>query len=243
MDVIEKFFFSKASRGEFMRSVQIPEMEQITSCIKCGACCRFSSPDLYFSDAHLVERGSIPLKYLFTMREGEPVKNPKTRKTGHLQSDIIKIKTMENLPTCIFLDDETLECGIYQSRPAICRAYKCWDKRQVEPVRSTSWLSRKDLLGETGLWDLIHEHQNRCDYRIMKELSDRIVSDNDEGSASKTVDMLAYDRSVRETAIEKGRMDPEIMDFLFGRPMSLSLEIFRLKVVSGDDGRQILTVL
>lgn len=225
-----------------MRAIQIPGLGEITSCIKCGACCRLSSPDLYHTDSHLVERGNIPLKYLFTMREGEPYKNPKTRQLQHLQSDIIKIKSQdEELPSCLFHDDESQECGIYQSRPSVCRAFKCWDKRQIDPVKTSPFLTRKDLLGETGLWDLIQDHQARCDYRKMKDLAEIIHAENNQDAGKEIALMLAFDKSVRDTAIEKGEMDKAIMDFLFGRQMIASLPLFKLKLETGEDGRQILT--
>jgi hypothetical protein len=101
-------------------------------------------------------------------------------------------------------------------------------------------LTRKDMLGETGQWELIQEHQKRCDYLVMKNLAEKMKNENDADAAEKLVEMLAFDKSVRETAIEKGKMDPELMDFLFGRPMTLSLSIFKLKIETGTDGRQIL---
>lgn len=228
-----------------MKALQFPDLGQISSCIKCGACCRLSSPDLYDTDSHLLERGNIPLKYLFTMREGEPRKNSKTRQLDHLKSDIIKIKSQaEELPSCFFHDDESQECGIYQSRPSICRAFKCWDKRQIDTVKTSSFLTRKDLLGATGLWDLIHEHQTRCDYIRMRDLAEMIHNSQDNQDAGNEIaSMLAFDKSVRDTAVEKGKMDKEIIDFLFGRQMIDSLSIFKLKLDSGENGRQILTRL
>lgn len=231
-------------RGSIMKAIQIPGLGEISSCIKCGACCRLSSPDLFHSDSHLIERGNIPIKYLFTMREGEPYKNPKTRKLDHLQSDIIKIKPRdEEMPSCIFHDEETQECGIYQSRPAVCRAFKCWDKRQIAPVKTSPFLTRKDLLGETGMWDLIQEHQKRCDYRKMKDYAEIILAEENQEIGKEIISMLSYDRSVRDTAIEKGKMDKDLMDFLFGRQMIVSLPLFKLKLEAGSSGRQILTRL
>lgn len=227
-----------------MRPLQIPGLGQITSCIKCGACCRSSSPDLYNTDRHLLERGSIPLKYLFTMREGEPIKNPKTRQLDHLKTDIIKIRTIDNVvPSCFFFDDETQECGIYQTRPSICRAFKCWDKIQVEPVRSSPFLTRKDILSELPLWEIIEEHQAKCDYRKVRELSEQVHEDKNTDAGKEIGTMIAFDKSVRDLATEKGKMDPEIMNFLFGREIEESLSLFKLKLDSGKDGRRILTTI
>lgn len=225
-----------------MRPLQIPGLGQITSCIKCGACCRSSSPDLFLSDSHLVERGSIPLKYLFTMREGEPVKNPKSRKIEHLEADIIKLKTVDpDAPGCIFLDEENQECGIYQTRPSICRAFKCWDKRQVEPVKTSPFLSRHDLISGLPLWELVEDHQKKCDYRKLSELAKLVQEENNESAGREIASMILYDKSVRETAAEKGKIDPGIMDFLFGREMEISLPLFKLKIETGKDGKKILT--
>lgn len=225
-----------------MKPLQIPGLGQITSCIKCGACCRSSSPDLFITDAHLVERGNIPIKYLFTMREGEPIKNLKTRKLEHLTTDIIKIRNIsEDAPSCLFFDDDNQDCGIYQHRPSVCRAFKCWDKRQIDNVKTSPFLTRKDLLSETGLWDLIQEHQSRCDYRRVAELADAIIEKDDSDAGHELVAILSYDKAVRDTAIEKGKMDEGMMDFLFGKPVALSLPLFRLRLMTDEDGKQILT--
>ncbi len=219
---------------------QIPDSEQITSCIRCGSCCRSSSPDLYQADSHLVERGNIPLKYLFTMREGEPVKEPKTRQIKYLASDIVKIRLQDNLPSCFFYESESQGCGIYQTRPSICRAYKCWETRQFDAVRKTPYLTREDLVGEIkGLWDLVSEHQGRCDYLKLRQLAAIVDETSDDGAAREISDMLIYDRSIRESAVKKG-MDVAIIDFLFGRSFELALPFFKLRIVK-HDGHQVLT--
>lgn len=44
-----------------------------THCRRCGTCCEKGGPALHTDDRMLIENGHIPARYLFTIREGEPV--------------------------------------------------------------------------------------------------------------------------------------------------------------------------
>jgi len=94
------------------------------------------------------------------------------KKDGFLaNSDIIKIKGKEDTWTCIFFDEQNKECSIYNDRPVECRALKCWDTGELEKMYAGHRLTREDLVSKVeGLWDLIKDHQARCDYEKIKKL-------------------------------------------------------------------------
>jgi len=43
-------------------------------------------------------------------------------------------------------------------------------------------------------------------------------------------DILGYDDSIRELVVKKGKMDPENLDFLFGRPVVATIRMFGLNL-------------
>jgi hypothetical protein len=82
-----------------------------------------------------------------------------------LSAEIIKIKGHAGKWTCLFYDQATRGCGIYDHRPLECRALNCRDTHRIEAVYETARLTRQDLLsGINGLWELIEDHEQRCSY-------------------------------------------------------------------------------
>ena len=55
-------------------------------------------------------------------------------------------------------------------------------------------------------------------------------------------DILIYDDSIRELVVQKGKMDPENLNFLFGRPVEVTIKMFGLKVEK-KDGKYYLSKL
>ncbi len=63
------------------------------------------------------------------------------------------------------------DARIYNDRPLECRALKCWDTRELEQIYAAKRLTRRDLISNVkGLWDLIEDHQVRCDYIKIRDL-------------------------------------------------------------------------
>ncbi len=180
-----------------------------TSCIRCGICCKKGGPAFHLEDRHLIEDGLIPAQYLYTIRKGEPVSDNVKGGIVPAGSDIIKIKGKSDSSwECYFFDD-TSGCTIYEHRPAECRALKCWDTRDIKMLYAENRLTRKDLLGNTRLWELIEDHDSRCAYP--KEMNADIS------------EIIRYDDAFRELLAEKGVVRPDRMDFLFGRPLRIAI--------------------
>lgn len=189
----------------------------ISSCRRCGTCCKKGGPSFHSQDKFLIRDGVILSKHLYTIRKGETVYDNVKGRLCPAESEIIKIKGRNGRWTCVFFDENKTSCEIYDNRPAECHALKCWDTREIERIYCRNRLSRKDLLSEIkGLWELIEDHESRCSYRKLRQLL-RQSSENKEEIQL----MLAYDREIRIVASEKGGIDPEMTDFLFGRPMKL----------------------
>jgi hypothetical protein len=185
---------------------------------------------LHKQDARLIESGKISCKSLVTIREGEPAFDNVRNRVVSSVSDIIKIRSENHSRSCIFLGDKNEACEIYNNRPVECKALQCWDTTAIENLYDRDRLTRKDLLFETkNIWDLIIDHQKRCSYNRIRRLLDN--GNTRVKSKIEEVRFLArYEAHLRSLLSEKGGMDPDMMDFLFGQPLSITVR--RLGFVS-----------
>ncbi len=190
-----------------------------------------------FADGHLIRSGKIPSKNLYAQRKGEYVFDKKKVKMVPLESDMIKIKVRDETLECIFLDEDK-RCKQYASRPVECRAFKCWDTLEIESKYQEDPLTRKDLLSDVeGLWEIIEDHQKRCSYAEVKSIIDKMDKDNPKIEALS--DIIKYDISLRKTLVEKGGVEEDILDFLLGRPLTVTIRMFDYSIEE-KDGKRIL---
>jgi len=184
---------------------------------------------LHKEDIHLIKSGKISCKSLVTIREGEPAFDNVKNQVVSSVSDIIKIRSKNNSRSCIFLDNNKEACKIYDIRPIECKVLQCWDTTAIERLYDRNRLTRKDLLFETKeIWELIIDHQQRCGYDRVRQLSDN-RNDRDKSRIEEIRFLVRYDAHLRSLLSEKGGMAPDIMDFLFGQPLSVTIR--RLGVV------------
>ena len=219
---------------------------QKNRCRRCGTCCAKGGPALHRSDREVVDSGKIPLKCLFTIRQGEPAYDNIRRCIAPAATDIIKVKgAADNDATCIFLDQERVGCEIYESRPVECRVLTCWDTRAIMAMYDRERLTRADLLSRLpGLNDLVTEHQERCGYEQVAIWAERIKSGQDaEQAVEALLHAIRYDQSLRQVAVTRAHLDPGLLEFLFGRPLSVTIRMFRLKLARKGEQVTIVAVL
>jgi Fe-S-cluster containining protein len=203
------------------------------ACRRCGTCCAKGGPALHLEDREKVASGKIPLKTLFTIRQGEPAFDNVRGRIEPAANDIIKIKgAAEGDGTCRFLDQQKIACGIYEHRPIECRLLACWDTAALAAMYDRDRLTRGDLLSRLpGLIDLVTEHQKRCDYPRIGQWATRIRSGEGQQEAIQALlELMRYDQSLRKVTVERTRLDPEMVEFLFGRPLHLTIRLFRLRL-------------
>ncbi len=203
------------------------------TCRRCGICCSKGGPALHAEDREKVESGKIPLKCLFTIRKGEPAYDNIKGRVAPAVSDIIKIKSAaDNDSTCMFLDQAQVACTIYGQRPIECRLLSCRDTREIVAFYEKERLGRYDLLSKlAGLSDLVAEHQKRCDYGRVAQWAEAIKKTKDGESIRTILELIRYDLSLRKVTVERTRLDPEMLEFLFGRPLSVTIRLFQLKLI------------
>jgi len=189
-------------------------------CGRCGTCCRKGGPALHLEDRALVEGGGLALRYLVTLRRGEPVHDNVAGGVIPAPTDIIKIKGRTGTTTCHFFresDPAGGACAIYDHRPLECRLLACSDTRAIEGAYGRERLTRRDLIARVeGLWDLVEDHQRRCD----PAEAVRRVRGGGPAERSELGEMVAYDRHLRALLQEKGAVKAEVLPFLLGRPLA-----------------------
>ncbi len=202
------------------------------SCMNCGSCCTKGGPVLRYEDEHLVKLGKIASKHLYTMRRGELAFDHRKKELLPLTVENIRLKVGgggESMECSLF--EEGNRCSVYSFRPSECRSYKCWSLREVEMKYDDPPLTRKDLLGGVeGLWELIENHEERCSIETLQRLVGELDGDKADEAVAGINDIVTYDRSLRRTFTEKGNVDPEMVDFMLGRPIDAVIVMFGMEL-------------
>ncbi|UCF90081.1 MAG: YkgJ family cysteine cluster protein [Desulfobacterales bacterium] len=203
----------------------------ISSCLRCGTCCKKGGPSFHQTDKTLIADGVIPSKYLYTIRAGELAYDNVQGGLRPVPSDIIKIKAQNRTWTCLFFDEGENTCRIYPHRPVECRALKCWDTREIEGMYAKNRLTRQDLLSNVeGLWNLISNHQARCDCGRIRDLADALGGEDGGRAQQELREIIQYDMQIRELVVSQAKLDPGILDFLLGRPLIRTIDNYGLQV-------------
>ena len=201
------------------------------TCLRCGTCCEKGGPCFHQEDRLLIEKGQIPSKYLYTIRKGEYAYDNVKGCLVPASSDIIKIKGQKGSWTCFFLMPEIRPAPFTMTVPWNAEALKCWDTREFEKIYTRHRLTRDDLLSEVeGLWDLVKDHQGRCDYEKIKKLINDLDGPHKDGARKKLLEIIQYDAEIRKLVVAQGGLDPAMLDFIFGRPLTETLPAYGIKV-------------
>ena len=200
--------------------------EAKTQCIRCGTCCEKGGPSFHIQDRPLIENGTIHTRYLYTIRKGEFVHDNVQGQLKPADSDIIKIKGKSPSWECVFFQKRDKSCSIYDNRPLECRLLKCWDTRDIEAVYEKDRLTRQDILiGIEGLWELIADHEKQCAHDAIN----RAIRDFHGVLSKQAQDVITgaiqYDSAIRQLVLENGNVAPDMTDFLFGRPLTVTLKL------------------
>lgn len=197
-----------------------PENHQITSCKRCGTCCKKGGPALHVEDQPLIDRGKIPVTSLFTLRKGERAFDNINGGMIQLTEEIIKIKSVPEAADCVYLNQADMSCRIYEHRPVECRTLECWNTGKIKAIYAQTRLTRQLLVQKiTWLADLVQTHEHQCSLERIQDLVQDRASD-DPAAASRLAEIINYDFHLRHLAAEKGGLPWQMADFLFGRPLA-----------------------
>lgn len=115
---------------------------------------------MHVQDRPLVLAGSLVLRDLVCIRQGELVLDPRQNNLVPVNQEILKIRGNRSSWSCIYFDSDTSGCTIYTHRPAECHALSCMDASSLFKVMDTPYLGRFDLVGSgSALGECIVEHE------------------------------------------------------------------------------------
>jgi len=205
-------------------------------CIRCGTCCIKGGPSFHLEDKFLIDKGIIPSKYIYTIRKGERSYDNVKECFFPASSDILKLKGQKDSWTCIFFNEITNHCKIYEHRPMECKILKCWDTREIEKNYAKNRLTRQDLISSVeGLWEIVEGHQERCSYDMLQFFIDSLNKGKKDEALKGILEIIEYDIQIRELVVQKAGLETDLTDFLFGRPITETIKIYGLKIKKKED--------
>ena len=190
------------------------ELAEAQRCLRCGTCCRKSSPTLYADDLPTIEAGNIDRKRLYTLRAGEMVRDPRSDEQIVLENDLIKLYERSG-GGCYLLDDHL--CSTYEHRPLQCRNLECWSGRHAGELEDHPRLTRQQLFrdDETAL-QLIEE----MDVKLPASGFTEALLAAREGEAEATgraIEFIEVDHRLRAAIEERYGFEASEQELLFGR--------------------------
>jgi Fe-S-cluster containining protein len=212
-----------------------------TECIRCGTCCEKGGPALHTDDKALVVEGRIHTRHLYTIRKGERVHDNVRDCLIPATSDIIKIKGKSQSWECVFFQEDDKTCEIYEQRPQECRILKCWDTREIESTYQKTRLSRRDVLAEMGeLWELIQLHEENCSHELIDTAIQNLNETSGDQASETIIAAIQYDQAIRKLVTEQGQVTDDMLDFLFGRPLTQMLKNAGCRIEKINGGYRVI---
>ena len=209
-------------------------------CMRCGECCLKSSPTLHAVDLRLIQEGRILKRDIYAIRPGELVRDNICDQLKITEIELIKVREKGAGKGCIYYDDDSKACRIYEYRPSQCSAFLCWDDREFVRVYERPKLDRNEIIQDKDLLDLIAQHEKRCGYRALEKLVMRIETLG-EKAVEEILSILRFDHELRPLVSEKMGVAAGEMDLIFGRPLAETIAMFGLQVIKQPDGSFFLT--
>lgn len=197
-------------------------------CVQCGTCCLNGGPVLHHEDKKLILAGNITYSNLVTLRKGELVIKPKTKKPEPIRNEVIKIRGRDNDWCCRYFAKKSSSCTIYEKRPLECRLLKCWDTAELERVVEKDTIKRIDIINENDpVQELIEIHDRECSAVEAAEIMRSCLEQKENIELLDDLTALVRkDLNMRAMTFIKLGLSVENEFFLFGRPLFKLLEPF-----------------
>lgn len=209
-------------------------LERGESCVRCGECCEKGSPTLLSPDLGLFQREILTLNDVYTLRPGEKATTREGQVTT-LEEERLKVREVPGSRQCWFYLAANQTCRIYADRPEQCRRQNCWGE-PPPPTAPEELLQRRHLFAAVPeVWDLIREHQDRCDCAaVVRHLADLGTGSDAAGDA--LFEALHFDHYLRRMLMDDWELSPGATEFLLGRPLSDFLETLGLSANLTPEG-------
>ncbi|MBI5518477.1 MAG: YkgJ family cysteine cluster protein [Desulfovibrio sp.] len=200
-----------------MNATPLPE----PACERCGTCCRKGGPALHAEDAHLFSgEDALELSAVVTFRRGEPMFDQVLGRAVPLQEELLKLRGVYGAWTCAHYDARSRACGLYDRRPAECRALSCQDTAPLAAMYAKNRLRRADLLPKGhAIHAVIAEHEALVPVERIAPLAELLRAGGQEGldAQDELSRMALADKAFRKSLAERAGIAPEYHEFFLGR--------------------------
>jgi Fe-S-cluster containining protein len=204
-------------------------------CLRCGECCRKGSPTFYREDLEIVRRGVVQREQLIALRPGEVGFSHEAQGLVVLAEERLKIREKPDSRECLFFLSASGDCTIYDHRPLQCRNLECWNPEGFEKLTPRVFLKRKDLINpDDPLLAVMESHDTKCSPENLKKAL-RKISEGGPSNQEEALDMLSFDRQIRQLLEEKYGLSPDQLTFLFGRPLPDLLPALGYRMEKGPE--------
>lgn len=211
---------------------QILERGQV--CVRCGECCGKGSPVLLSPDLELFNREILSWNDVYTLRSGEKA-TTREGEVATLQEERLKVREVPGSRQCWFYLAATHACRIYDDRPEQCRRQNCWGEPPGPPAVEELLQRRNLFAGVPEVWELIQEHQKRCDCANVARLLADLGSSQEEASDA-LFEALHFDHYLRQMLINEWELTAAATELLLGRSLSDFLETYGLQATLTPEG-------
>lgn len=192
-----------------------------TPCERCGTCCRKGGPALHAEDARLFfGEEALELSAIVTFRQGEPMFDQVLGRAAPLEGELLKLRGVYGAWTCAFYDARTRACGLYDRRPAECRALSCQDTAPLAAMYAKDRLRRADLLPRGhAIHAVMSEHESLVPAARIAPLAELLRAGGQEGldAEAELSRMALADKAFRKSLAERAGISSEYHDFFLGR--------------------------
>jgi Fe-S-cluster containining protein len=209
-------------------------LERGESCVRCGECCEKGSPTLLGPDLGLFQREVLTWNDVYTLRPGEKA-TTREGEVATLTEERLKVREVPGTRQCWLYLAANQTCRIYADRPEQCRRQNCWGE-PPPPTAPDELLQRRHLFaGIPEVWDLITEHQARCDCAaVVRHLAD--LGAGSETASDTLFEALHFDHYLRQMLIDDWGLTSGATEFLLGRPLSEFLGTLGLDATLTPEG-------
>jgi Fe-S-cluster containining protein len=209
-------------------------LERGQSCVRCGECCTKSSPALLLPDLGLFQQEVLTWNDVYTLRPGEKATTREGQVTA-LKEERLKVREVPGSRQCWFYLAANQTCRIYKNRPEQCRRQNCWGE-PPDPPSPEELLQRRHLFaGVPEVWELIEEHQTRCDCAAVARLL-AALGTGEAGADDALFEALHFDHYLRQLLIDDWELTPAATELLLGRPLGEFLETYGVHATLTPEG-------
>ena len=209
-------------------------LERGESCVRCGECCEKGSPTLLSLDLGLFHRDILTWNDVYTLRPGEKATN-RDGEVATLKDERLKVREVPGSRQCWFYLAANQTCRIYGDRPEQCRRQNCWGEVPPPPPPDELLQRHHLFAGVPEVWEIIREHQDRCDCAAVARLLADLGAGN-EAAGDALFEALHFDHYLRQMLIDDWELTPAAVEFLLGRSLAEFLGTLGLNATLTPEG-------